>query len=98
MLSLSPKNIKFLRGLAHDLKPVVQIGQGGTSEASMRELSRCLVDHELIKVRVSCDDQAEFKALLEQIETSAGAITVQTVGHTVILYKPASPPRLKLPG
>lgn len=97
MERLNNKKIKFLRGLAHDLKPVVQVGQDGVSEASLKELRRCLSDHELIKVRIACGDQVEFRDLLSQIEAGSGSETVQTVGHTVVLYKAATPPRLVLP-
>ncbi len=97
MAALTSRQNKFLRGLAHELSPVVQIGQHGVSEAAVKEINRCLADHELIKIRVACDDQEAFRALLEEVETLCGASTVQAIGHTVVLYRPAKKPKIALP-
>lgn len=97
MAELTGKQSKFLRGLAHDLKPVVQVGQNGVTEAGVKEISRCLADHELIKIKVACDDQGTFQGLVAEIESACGAVTVQTIGHTVVLYKAARKPKIQLP-
>lgn len=39
-----------LRGLAHRLKPVVQVGRTGVTEALVGAVGRALESHELIKV------------------------------------------------
>ena len=44
---------KFLRGLAHKLKPVVIIGQKGFGEAVIHAVEDALNAHELIKVKFS---------------------------------------------
>lgn len=97
MSALSGKQIKFLRGLAHELNPVVQVGQSGITEGSVKEIQRCLEDHELIKIRVACDDQEAFRAILAEVESACGASTVQTIGHTVVLYRRARKPKIILP-
>ncbi len=97
MAELTNKQNKFLRGLAHELNPVVKVGQHGVNEAAIKEISRCLADHELIKIRISCDDQEIFKATLSEIESACGAETVNAIGHTVILFKRAKQPKIELP-
>jgi RNA-binding protein len=49
--SLTEKQKKHLRGLAHAREPVVLVGQGGLSPAITGELETALGAHELVKVR-----------------------------------------------
>ncbi len=97
MAALTNKQNKFLRGLAHELNPVVKVGQHGVNEASVKEINRCLADHELIKIRIACDDQEMFKAILAEIESTSGATTVDAIGHTVVIYKRSKQPKIELP-
>lgn len=84
--ALTGRQRKRLRGLAHALEPIVQVGQAGVTEAVVRSTERALLAHELIKVRLRGPDdkKAESAALAER----AGAALCGLVGHTVILYRP----------
>jgi len=87
---------KHLRALAHRLKPLVQVGQAGVSPEVLSAVQAALLDHELIKVRLTRpeDKHAEAAALAQ----GAGAALVGLVGHTAILYKPhPKEPQIKLP-
>ena len=50
--TLSGKALRHLRGLGHALDPVIAVGKNGVTEALVKETSRALEKHELIKVRV----------------------------------------------
>lgn len=97
MLQLSPAQRKFLRSLAHDLKPVVMIGSSGLTEAVLREAARGLDAHELIKIRVLNDDRAERESYMQAICETLGAAPVQHIGKLLLIYRPAEPPRFELP-
>ena len=49
---MTGKQKRYLRSLAHSLKPVVQIGKQGLSWETLVQIEKQLDDHELIKVRV----------------------------------------------
>jgi len=87
---------KFLRGLAHGMRPTVLVGGGGITEAVVEAADRALLDHELIKVRMRQPD--DKKAMATELATRTGAHLCGLVGHMAILYK-AHPqrPRLALP-
>ncbi len=87
---------KFLRGLAHELRPVVQIGESGVSAGVARALDAALGDHELVKVRLR--EPKDKKAMAQQLAAVGHAEFCGLVGHTVILYRrhPESP-KIKLP-
>lgn len=87
---------RHLRGLAHPLRPVVFVGEGGLSDAVLRALDEALTSHELVKVRLRQppDKQAAARALAE----ASGASLCGVVGHTVLLYRPhPDAPRIELP-
>ncbi len=97
MLELSPAQRKYLKALAHDLKPVVMIGANGLTEAVLREAARSLDAHELIKIRVLNDDRAARESYMLAICEALGAARVQHIGKLLLIYRPAEPPVIQLP-
>lgn len=94
---LTSKQRRQLRGLGHHIKPTVQIGRQGVTEAVVAQVDRALLDHELIKVKVldgamqTPDESA--KMLVEQ----TSAVLIQRLGHVVTLYRPdPEAPRIQL--
>ena len=49
---MTGKQKRYLRALAHPLKPVVNLGKQGLSQETRREIEVQLLDHELIKLKV----------------------------------------------
>lgn len=97
MRELSVEQRKYLKSLAHALKPVVMIGAQGLTEAVIKETGRALAAHELIKVRVLGDDRAAREAWLIELCQALDAAPVQHIGKLLLLYKPAEKPKLQLP-
>lgn len=97
-MPLSPAQRRYLRGLCHSLKPVVMVGGKGLSESVLKEVERALLDHELIKVRVSSEDREDKKAAIDALVERSGAELVQRIGHIVCLYRRhPNKPQLALP-
>ena len=96
----SPGERSRLKGLAHGLKPVAQVGKYGLTEAVVRDVGRALDDHELIKVRFIAHKE-ERRQLSEALAGATGSELVDLIGNTAILYRQASEPekrRIGLPG
>lgn len=88
---------RFLRGLAHDLKPIVWVGQKGVSEALLENVDAALLSHELIKVKVH--DKDDLDAAAEALCEGTGAQLPVVIGKTLILYRPhPESPKIQLPG
>lgn len=86
---------QHLRGRAHGLEPVVQVGQAGLTDAVVQAVDQALAAHELIKVRLHRpeDKRGTAAALAER----AGGALCGLIGHTVILYRPhPTRPRIRL--
>lgn len=77
---------KYLRGLAHHLKPLVLIGKGGLSEEVISQIEQSLLDHELVKIKFG-DFKEEKKALTSAIEEKTGSEAAGIIGNVAILYR-----------
>jgi len=87
---------KYLRKLAHSLKPLVHVGEAGVSEAVIGALDDALGAHELVKVRLRQPD--DKKAAAARLAETVHAGLCGVVGHTVILYRPnPDDPKIDLP-
>jgi RNA-binding protein len=78
---------KALRGRAHKLDPVVQIGAKGLTGEVVAEIERALTAHELVKVRAAAMERGERDAALGEILERTGAEAVQQVGRIFVLYR-----------
>lgn len=78
---------RHLRGFAHDLKPVILVGQKGITPALLAEFDGALAHHELVKVRLADDERESRAASIEAIRAHSGAELVQTIGKTACFYK-----------
>lgn len=98
-MALTSKQRAFLRSAAHHLKPILHIGKEGVTDASVESLQEALNTHELFKVKVqeaSPQPAREAGALL--VERIPGLEHVQTIGRTVVLYRPhPDAPEIRLP-
>lgn len=96
-MAVTDKQKRYLKGLAHSLKPVVMVGNNGLSDSVVAEIENALERHELIKVRVSGQERAERKAMLEDIASRTNADLVLVIGNIGGFYRPAKEPSIQLP-
>jgi putative YhbY family RNA-binding protein len=89
MLALTPAERRGLRAKAHQLHPVVSVGQHGLTPAVLHEIDVNLLAHELIKVRVFEDDRDAREALLTRICAELEAAPVQHIGKVFVVWRPA---------
>jgi RNA-binding protein len=95
---LTGKQLRHLRGLGHDLKPIVQIGKGGIDDGVVAAVDRALADHELIKVKLGEAVELDRHDAAEAIAHATGSEVAQVLGNTLLLYR-ANPdePAIVLP-
>ena len=96
--ALAAAQKRYLRGLAHDLKPLILVGNKGVTDALLAELDQVLERHELVKVKVAAEDRDARDAAIENIAERASAALIQRVGHIATLYRPSRDnPQIVLP-
>lgn len=84
---LNKAELRYLRSLAHALKPIVRLGQQGLTTAVTKELDGALEHHELVKVKLSAAEKEAKLAQLEALCKSVRAECVQQIGHTATLFR-----------
>ncbi len=95
-MSLSPEQRREYRAIAHNLKPVIIVGDKGLSEGLQEELERALNDHELIKIKVANQDRDARREAITALCESSGAELVQTIGKIAVVLRRAKKPNPKL--
>jgi len=90
---------KYLRSLAHHLKPVVIVGKNGVNAQLIGSVDLALKDHELIKVKFG-----EFKEVKNEVSAEIAESTkselIGIIGNIVIFYRPHPQPekrKIKIP-
>ncbi len=97
-MPLSTSQRRYLRGLAHPLKPVIQLGAKGLTEAVIKELTLALDQHELIKVRLGTADRVQRDEQITHILAQSNSQLVQRIGHIACLFRRnIEQPRIALP-
>lgn len=86
---LTSSQTRFLRGQAHELKAMLQVGGKGISAALVAEIEQALEHHELIKIKIAATDREARDGMIDELVTRSGAALVQRIGHTAILYRPS---------
>ena len=83
---LNGSDRKHLRGLAHHLKAVVQVGKQGVIENLITTVSQALDAHELIKVKF-VDLKPQKRELSREIAARTNSELAGLVGNIAILYR-----------
>ena len=99
MENIRGKQLRWLRAKAHHMKPFVIIGQDRVTEGVVKHVDGALETHELIKIRLTAAEKIEAVQAAEELVEGTGAVLVQRIGHTLVLYRRRlkGPPTLKLP-
>ena len=88
MTELTGTQAKYLRGMAHALKPVVFIGQKGLTNALVRSTEEAFESHELIKVKfVDYKEKKQKAEIARTLEARTASHLAGMIGHVAILYR-----------
>jgi len=88
MQQLTSLQAKYLRGIAHRLKPVVWVGQKGITATVLESIHAALDTHELIKVKfVDFKDRRLKAACAAEVEQKTGSSLAGMIGHMAIFYR-----------
>ncbi|MDF2814310.1 MAG: RNA-binding protein [Paenibacillus sp.] len=86
---LTGKQKRYLRSLAHHLDPIFQIGKGGVNDHLIRHIEEAIEVRELMKVSILNNCLEDREEIAAELADKSGADVVQTIGKTIILYKPS---------
>jgi len=97
-MHLSSHQKRYLRAIAHDLDPVIMVGQKGITPAVLKEFDGALAFHELVKVKLADADREQRADSIEMLRDASKAELVQTIGRIACFYRRnPKQPKIELP-
>ncbi len=84
---LKGKQRSYLKKLAHNIKPMLQIGKNGVSEEFLNELDNALELHELIKISVLDNSDRNMKEIADRLVNELHCEFVSSIGFKIVVYR-----------
>lgn len=78
---------RYLKGLAHDLRPTIMVGAKGVTPSLLAELDAVLEQHELIKVKISAEDRETRDAWIEEMVKTSQSGLVTRIGNIAVMFR-----------
>jgi RNA-binding protein len=99
MAELTSKQRAHLRSLANHLKPILQVGTEGVSDAFLGSLREAFRTRELLKAKVlEAAPEGARETADAIVERLPGVHVAQTIGRTIVLYRRhPEKPEIQLP-
>lgn len=95
---ITSKQRRYLKGLGHELEPLVYIGKNDLTENVLKEIDSLLEARELVKVKIQESSMLEPKETANQVAEKLKAEFVQAIGRKFILYRRSKEkPQIVLP-
>ena len=85
-MSLNNRQIRYLRGLTHNLQPVVMVADKGLTENVMAEIESALEHHELVKIKLKSDRETR-KQWQNMIASNCNAEVVHSIGQVASFFR-----------
>lgn len=84
---LTTKQMSYLRGLGHHLKPLVTLGREGITVNVIKAADEVLDAHELVKVKIGNGCLLERGQAAEILAERTGSRVVQILGKTFLVFR-----------
>ena len=94
---LTGKQKRYLRSLASTQSATFRVGKEGVSENMIIGIRQGLEANEIVKVKVLDNCTQELNEVALDLSSGTKSDIVQIIGHTIILYRPSTEPKIKLP-
>lgn len=95
---LTGKQRTYLKGIAHSMKPITQIGKSGVTDNFLSQLDDALEAREIVKINILETSLLDAKETANDIAQALNAEFVQAIGNKFTIYRPSkNNPKIQLP-
>ncbi len=95
---MTSKQRAYLKGLAMNINPVVQIGKGSVTPELVDSVREAIDKRELIKISVLKNCFDDIRQIADLLAERTRSQVVQVIGRKIVLYKPSKDdPKIELP-
>ncbi len=84
---MTSKQRAFLKSLAMNIAPTVQVGKSGLTPDVTRSVEEGFNTKELIKISLQQNCAESIQEVAEVLAERTGSVVVQTIGRKIVLYK-----------
>lgn len=84
---ITGKQRAYLKSLAHNIDPMLQIGKNGLSEGLINQIDELLENHELVKINVLQNAPEEAEEVVDYIIENTNSEFVQLIGSKFTIYR-----------
>lgn len=86
-LVLKGKQRSYLKSIAHNLEPVIQIGKYGLTDSVLDQLDNLLEAREIIKITVLNNCAEDQMEMVSKMCDELNAEFVQSIGSRIVIYR-----------
>ena len=86
-MMISKTQKQFLKGIANNLRPLVQIGKGGLTDNVLESIDEILTAHEIVKIDVLKSCEQSVDELTIEISRVTGSDLVSQLGRKIVLFR-----------
>lgn len=94
---LTGKQRSYLKSLAHNMEPIMQIGKGGVSENVLKQIDDALEARELLKITVLNNSLLKANDVADEISKHLRAEFVQSIGSKFVIYRQSKEKKISIP-
>ena len=84
---ITGKQRSYLKSLANNLTPLIQVGKNGVSDSLIEQIDVLLENHELVKITVLQNSPVTAKEIVDEIIDGTGAEFVRQIGSKLTIYR-----------
>ena len=96
-MKLTSKQRAYLKGLAMNIDPILQVGKGSVTPEYVTAVSEAFNTREIVKINVLKNCLDDPRGIAEALSGRTNSTVVQVIGRKIVLYKPFKEPEIKLP-
>ncbi|NLP46707.1 MAG: ribosome assembly RNA-binding protein YhbY [Epulopiscium sp.] len=86
---MTSKQRAYLRGLAHNIEPIFQVGKNGVNPELTLAIDEALEARELIKIQILQNCFEAPKDVCQKLSERTHSEPVQVIGKRIVLYRPS---------
>ncbi len=95
---ITSKQRSYLKGIAHNMDPIVHMGKEGISEGFLKQLDVILEAREIVKVNIQKSSMLDTKEAANEVAQLTNSEFIQAIGRKFVLYREAKEdPQIELP-
>ena len=93
---MTSKQRAYLKGLAMNVDPILQIGKSSLTPENTKSVAEALEAREVIKISVLQNCMDDPKAMAQILAERTGSQVVQVIGKKIVLYKEGKKDKKKI--